>query len=48
MVTTMADLDMSKDFDYSRCDKIIYTKWERHNALSKGNYQLTDIDFAQC
>ena len=35
MVTTMADLDMSKDFDYSRCHRIIYKKWEGHSALYK-------------
>ena len=32
MVTTMADLDMSKDFDYARYDRIVYEMRERHGA----------------
>ena len=38
MVTTMADLDMSKDFDYARCDRIIFKNGEtqiaQHSSFS--------------
>ena len=39
MVTTMADLDMSKDFDYARCDRIIF---------SMGKHKLHNIHLFQC
>ena len=50
MVTTMADLDMSKDFDYSRWHKTMDNKWKdtAHSIHLLKNNGLYDYPLPQC